>query len=159
MARQTEKILRVSILESKGKLYKMVGKELPDKNWMEVLVYLLRKDMLLLLNSIVIARQEISFSLRIITPSPKYNDSSLLQSVIMLAWSSEMIDMVFASFNPMEAQESVWPCGLNSSGTNGSKIFKAFSGEDSTCKTNLKTSKTKSNNLSKSTFIKSMDSQ
>ena len=30
MARQTEKILRQSILESKGKMYKMVGKELPD---------------------------------------------------------------------------------------------------------------------------------
>ena len=36
MAKQTERIIRSSIEQSKGKMFKLVAKELPDTNWMDV---------------------------------------------------------------------------------------------------------------------------
>ena len=55
----------------------------------------------------------------------------------MLGWSSGMNDTVFVFFSPMEGQESVWPCGVSSSGTSGSRISKEFTGEDLKCSRNL----------------------
>lgn len=105
------------------------------------------------------AKRVISSSSKTTIPSLKCNDFSPIHSVTMLEWSSEMTDMVFVYLSQTEAQGSVWPCGLNLSDTSGLKIFKESTGGGWTCKTNLKTSKIRSNNLSRLICTNNMEFQ
>ena len=139
MAKQTERIIRTSIEQSKGRAYRLLSKQLPDSNWMDVLICLARKDTAQWLNSIDTVRLGTFCSSRTTIHLQRFRDSSPILSAITLGWSLEMRDTVFASSNQMEGQESVWPCGVNSSGTSGSKTSKVSSGEDSRCKQSQRT--------------------
>lgn len=58
IARHTDQIIRAFAKESKGLLYNLKSKELPDENFLEVLLAVFSIGMLLSSNLLVIVRRE-----------------------------------------------------------------------------------------------------